>query len=113
MDIAEERYRKVVGEFRPSFTNIITEAPIGSRDFAHSTRHRNLKYITGKAVLSANYPYYHPLYEEALEEIRSTLTDPDPEVRVLALRLARSLPFLFRIRLIELSENVPPSPRRK
>jgi hypothetical protein len=103
MDIGEDRYKKVVGEFRASFNNIINEAPIGSRDFAQSSRYRNLKYITGKAVLSANYPYYHPLYEEALEEIRNTLSDPDPEVRVLSLRLARSLPFLFRIKLIEQS----------
>lgn len=67
MDIGEEKYRKVVGEYRSPFNNIISEYPINSRDFAGSSRFRNLKYITSKAVLSSNYPYYHPIYEEALE----------------------------------------------
>jgi hypothetical protein len=63
MDIPEEKYKKVVSEYRSSFSNIINEYPINSRDFANSARFRNLKYITGKAILSSNYPYYHPVYE--------------------------------------------------
>jgi hypothetical protein len=100
MDIGEEKYKKVINEYRSSYANIINEYPINGKDVAEGYRYRNLKYITNKAVLSSNYPYYHPIYEEALEEIKSNLTEPDPEVRMLAVRLARALPFLFRIKLI-------------
>lgn len=59
-----------------------------------------------KAVLSDNYPYYNPIFQEQLEDIKNGLTDQQPETRALALRLGRALPFLFRIKLIEASENV-------
>jgi hypothetical protein len=59
-----------------------------------------------KAVLSDNYPFYSPIYADALEDIRAALNDPSVETRVLALRLARVLPFIYRTRLIESCENV-------
>lgn len=49
-----------------------------SRGLSDSSRPRNLKYISNKALVSANYPYYNPIYEEALEEIKTSLTDQDP-----------------------------------
>lgn len=102
-----------MSEFRGIFSNIIGESPLGfSRGLSDPSRPRNLKYISNKALVSANYPYYNPIYEEALEEIKASLADQDPESRALAIRLARSLPFLFRIRLIETCENVPISPFR-
>jgi hypothetical protein len=66
MDIQEERYRKIVNEYRYPFTNLISEYPI------HSSREegkgsRNLKYIVNKAVLASNFPYYNPTYEATLE----------------------------------------------
>lgn len=87
-----------MGEYRGQYSNIISEYPI---DLGETSRVRNLRYIASKAILSSNYPYYKPIYDDISEEIRNSLTDPDPEVRVLAVRLARALPFLFRIKLIE------------
>lgn len=103
----------MISEYRSAYCNIINEYPIGSKDVAESSRFRNLKYIASKAIISSNYPYYKPIYEEASEEIKNGLTDNDIEARVLAIRLARALPFLFRTKLIENCENVSqPLPRK-
>ena len=57
-------------------------------------------------MLSDNYPFYNPIYQEAIEEIKAGLTEKSSEGKVLALRLARALPLMFRIKLIEMCENV-------
>jgi hypothetical protein len=52
-----------MSEFRGIFSNIIGESPLGfSRGLSDSSRPRNLKYISNKALVSANYPYYNPIY---------------------------------------------------
>lgn len=113
MDVQEERYRKVINEYRLPFSNLISEYPIAAREAAESSRHRNLRYILNKAVLSSNYPYHNPIYQDTLEEIKANLTDQDAETKALALRLMRVLPFLYRVRLIENCENVRPAPHRR
>ncbi len=62
-----------MGEYRSQYGNIINEYPI---DRADTSRLRNLRYIATKAVLSSNYPYYQPIYEEVSEEIKNGLSDP-------------------------------------
>lgn len=104
MDVQEEKYRKIMAEFRPVFNNILAENPILRKQILSPVR--NLKYIATKALLSDNYPYHNPLYEEAIEDIKNGLNDPNLENRALALRLGRVLPFLYRIKLIERCENV-------
>jgi hypothetical protein len=66
MDVQEEKYRKVMGDFRPLFSNLISENPINPFKKQPATHTRNLKYIASKALLSDNYPYHNPLFPEAL-----------------------------------------------
>ena len=94
-----------MNEYRLSYNNIINEYPINNQ-LQQSSHYRNLKYLLHKELLSANYPYYNQIYEEAVEDIKITLNDHQPELKMLGLRLARALPFLYRIKLIELCENV-------
>lgn len=104
MDVPEEKYRKIINDFKGIFANILTESPVGQRRALPSVR--NLKYIACKAELGDNLPYHHPLLEEMLEEVRVGLSEKNPEAKGLSLRLGRALPFLFRIKLIERCENV-------
>lgn len=113
MDVSEDKYRKVISEFRGCFSNILNEYPITSRN-ERGGKWRNLDYMVGRAVLGGNYPYYNPLYEETLEEIKSGISENNnPEAKALALRLARALPLLHRIQLIERCENVELGSARK
>lgn len=100
MDVQEEKYRKVMGEYRPFFSNLICENPISPGKRQPPSHTRNLKYIATKSLLADHYPYHHPIYPEYLEEIKHIITDKQPEVRALALRTGRTLPFLFRVKLI-------------
>ena len=102
--MSEEKYRKTIGEFRSPLLSLMEENPIQLRRQLEPVR--NLKYIVSKAQLSDNYPYYNPVFQEYLEEIKNGLGDQQPEGRTLALRLGRALPLLHRIRLIEMCENV-------
>ena len=63
MDVQEERYRKVMNDFRPILNNLICENPINPERRQQLPQIRNLKYITTKAILSDNYPFYSPIYE--------------------------------------------------
>lgn len=63
MDVQEEKYRKVMNEYRHTFNNILSESPISFPSKQNSSNDRNLKYITMKAALSDNYPFYNSIYQ--------------------------------------------------
>lgn len=73
MDVPEEKYRKIINDFRPIFANLLNENPINSFNRQPDPNTRNLKYIVTKAILSDNYPYYNPIFQEVLEEIKTSM----------------------------------------
>ena len=95
----------MMNEFRPLFSNLISENPVNPFQKQPGQHTRNLKYISSKALLADNYPYHNSLFPEAVEEIKNTLHEKEPETQALGIRLARTLPLLFRIKLVEICEN--------
>jgi hypothetical protein len=60
---------------------------------------RNLKYIVEKEKYSGNLPF--TLHPQCVDDIHTLLTNRDPETRMLGVRLARCLPFICRLNIIE------------
>ena len=80
--------------------SIMAEYPLNGEGLQE---YRNLEYMVKKEQLSVNLPYSHPLYEDSIDELKNKLGDAkNAERRLLTVRLARTLPFIHRIKMLEM-----------